>query len=56
MREHWLRSSIIRVFVIIFIAVLGVLLYKAHNRLLIIRGHGNVYMESYAFTESDRKL
>lgn len=56
MREHWLRRWIIRVFVMIFIAGLAALLYKTGNRLLLVRGHGNVNMESYAFTESARML
>lgn len=56
MREHGLRRSLIRILVIIFIAVLMVLLYKAGNRLMLVRGHGRVNTESYVFTESARRL
>lgn len=56
MREHWLRRGIIRAFVLIVVVVLAVLLFKAGDRLLLSRGHGNVITESYSFTESARRL
>ena len=40
----------------IFMFIVVFLLYKAGDKLLTARGHGNVSLESYVFTESNREL